>query len=382
MRQTAARPLGLVALCLLAGAAAGCGSHRAAPAATTPPTASAPRVPLPPGDWFAFRGPLPGRPVHIRPGPFPIRPGSVRLVLTTGSGRTRVPLYLARSRGGHLCIGTSGIFRCFAPSDVNPVYALTVFSGRHGTVDWGAVVGFERPGVRTTIELQTPGQIALVPHRLPGFPFEAFASRVYRGNGSLPDGLRYFDGRGRELSGFRDLAFLWQPCPNAPAGCGASWRVGGDATTLTLGREAVGAALARDERAQAVALRDRRLRSLLDGRGYALVEFVPWLKQSGGRIGTVVEIHLAPPASYDADFPRASCAEHAAYAQSVVHYAVENVSQLDVSVDLRTRRVVGIEPSDANADDPALVVDPTRYRVVVPPHDAGGPDRGSCRSVD
>lgn len=165
--------------------------------------------------------------------------------------------------------------------------------------------------------------------------------------------------------------------------CTASWRVGGDVSTDSPGRHALNAQTALNDRAKAIAFGDPLLRRLLRGRRYSIAPPAPWYTDSGGRlIGADIRIHVAPRASFTEDWPIIGCDPKAAYSSSIQHFAVSNVSELDVSVDVHSRRVVGIDPTDNGLDDPAPQVDESSARVVVKPHPAGFPDKGSCKSGD
>lgn len=176
-------------------------------ATALPPVASA-AVPAP---VPSVAGALPGRPVAVAAKGAPIVAGSVREVAATGRGAQRVPLYVARGRHGELCLGTSGIFRCLGRDDGEPMYAFTVYAGHRHMPDWGAVVGFVEPETRVTLQLQVGTQFTLPTKRVAGFPLRMFVSRVYEGNGGLPDALRVFDLRGNLLSEPSDLGYLFTP---------------------------------------------------------------------------------------------------------------------------------------------------------------------------
>ena len=300
-----------------------------------------------------------------------------------GQAGSCVPLYVARGRHGELCLGTSGIFRCLGHNDGEPVYPFTVFAGRRHSPDWGAVVGFAVPGTRVTVDLQSSTRHTLATTVVAGFPLRVFVSPVFHGNGNLPDTLRAFDRHGNELTKPFELAYLFTPPCLVSNTCGPSWRVGGDASTDSAGQQALNAKTPLNERAKAIAFADPLLRTLLRGRSYSVSSQGPWVTDSGGRlIGSVLSFHLAQHASFTEDWPMTGCDPKAAYSASVVHFSASNVSELDVWVDTHSRRVVGVDPTSNGLDDSAPNVDQFGARVVVKPHPAGFPDKGSCKSGD
>jgi hypothetical protein len=122
------------------------------------------------------------------------------------------------------------------------------------------------------------------------------------------------------------------------------------------------------------------VRRLLGGHRYSFFEPASWSQEDGSPIGAVLQVHLAPRASYEEDWPLVGCAPHAAYSLSVVHFAVANMSELMISVHTRLGRVVGVDPTDASPDDPDPQVDEGTARSVVPEHPAGDPGEADCSS--
>jgi len=321
-------------------------------------------------------GPLPGHPVRVPAVPRAVVASTVREIVHAGSGDERLPLYVARDRTRHLCIGTTGSWQCLRPVDAQPVFAFTL-QGGHGPIrDHGAVVGLAAPDVRVTVE-RAGGETRLPLRRFRGFPWRAFASPLWQKR--APDTLNVYDRRGRSLSGFLGLASSANLCAGRHRDCAprGAWRVIGDpwGDASDAQRRVV-------ERAKRIAFADRLVRGLLVGRRYGFDPPTAWSKCRGGTIGAVLNV-VVPPATFSEDWPSADydAKSHSAYVQRITRYRVSNVTQLQVSVDTNRGQVVGIDPTVAagiNGPDPKVNL--LTYRRIGKAAPGGGPDSGDCSS--
>ena len=318
------------------------------------------------------RAPLPGTRVTVRV-PSSIVRASVRRLVVSRSGRDELPLYLARDRRGRLCIGTTGTWECLRQIDAQPVFVFTLQGGHSNIRDWGAVVGLAAPDVRVAVE-HANHEVQLPLRRFAHFQWAVFASPMWRQR--APDVLHFYDRAGHELSAFIDLAFVANPCGHAKADCTpkAEWHNVGDPMQSGPGSPLV-------ERAKRIAFADPLVRRLLSGRRYSFGVPAKWSKCSGGTIGAVLDFHFAP-ARFSEDWPSADyeAKSHTAYVQHVTHYAVRNVTQLDVSVDTNRGKVVGVDPTNSNPVGPEPKVSPIPYYPVGRGLPGGGPDSGDCSS--
>ena len=305
-------------------------------------------------------GVLPGRRVSVHV-TRDVVPQSVRELVVSGSGHKRLPLYVGRTNDHRLCIGTTRKWACLHQVDAQPVFAYTLQGGA-ATRDWGAIVGIAAPDVRVTVEHVFGHEFPLRLKRFPHFRWTAFASPLWL-NGA-PSRLHFYDRAGHDLSGFIDLAYG----PNNPK---REWR----AFTQTFDTSPL------DERAKRIAFSDPFVRHLLAGRRYSFEQSAFWHKCSGGTIGEVLTIHIAP-ATFTEDWPLTDYDPHShtAYVQHVEYYKVARVTQLDISVDTNERRVVGVDPTNSSPDGPEPQVDEFSAHPVDGGKPGGGPDRGDCSS--
>jgi hypothetical protein len=340
----------------LALLAAGCGGHGGTTAARGPFRLGAFEPPL------RVLGPLPGTPAAVPTPPEIVHRSARRLLVSGNRPPMRLPLYLARTRDHRLCIGTTARWQCLHPVDAQPVFAFTLQGGNLATRDWGGIVGIAAPDVRVTVEHVFEREVPLPLKRFPHFGWAAFASPMWR-NGA-PGALHFYDRAGSELSGFLDLA----GGPDAPK---RKWHV----VSSTFDTSAL------DEYAKRIALEDSLVRKLLAGRRYSFESAMAWSKCSGGTIGEILSIHIAP-ATFEEDWPFADydAKSHTAYVQHVEYFKVSQVTELDVSVDTNEGRVVGIDPTNAAPNAPEPNVNEFSAHPVDGGKPGGGPDTGDCSS--
>jgi len=125
--------------------------------------------------------------------------------------------------------------------------------------------------------------------------------------------------------------------------------------------------------ARHIALQDPVVRRVI-GNATRIVEVAPWNSCGGVFLGGMLEVMLFRPIHVSGDLPFVSFGKEKrgrAYADGTIHYDLSGVDQVNVNVDLRRHRVVGIDPTgtDVHALD---------YHVVKRPTPEGPRDSATC----
>jgi hypothetical protein len=300
--------------------------------------------------------------------PFVVGEGDQRVVLTPSKGETGELCLKAATSGG---AGTER--RCLGPGLPEPVVAFVGIGGRsEKRVDWASLIGLARNDVaRVTVQLQSGTSRTLGLRHWPGFAWSGFSLEpgaggtvpydpLAGGDANRPNELAAFDAKGRKLMDL-ELSWVYGPC-ESDAQCEGpippkKWQDVQDPFDGASGADPVASRHAKE-----VALRDPLVARLLSGRRYVFMPSSAWVDCDGSSIGAWLQVYVADPIEYEGDFPVASY-NHASgkpYDESVWHLAFRNATMLDLSVDLRRKKVVGVDPTDS--DD--VQVDESKSHVV------------------
>jgi hypothetical protein len=281
--------------------------------------------------------------------------------LAVGQGDRRVVLVATKGNGGQLCISAKTghkqtDLRCLGPGLPDPAVAFVGIGGKSPKdVEWASLIGLAREDVeRVSVQMQTGRPLRPKLRRWPGFKWSLFSLEPGAGGTFSSDAIGTMEiNRPNELIGtdakgwtLIDLSLGWVygPCESdapCPSGTGR-WADVQDPF--------IGASYADSEssaKAKAVALRDPLVRRLLAGRRYWFGPSSAWDDCEGSPLGAGFEVHVADPIDYEGDFPTVAFDRQAdePYAEGVWHLAFSNASLIDLTVDLRRRRVVDVDPT-------------------------------------
>jgi hypothetical protein len=369
----------LVVLALVTGLC-GCGGvERESAGAPSPPPKLAP-VRLPAGE-------LPGRPLNGRFTDHAGQtPADVREVIATGEGQRRVALVLGRGDDDRLCFGVllggarDAQLDCLADWENPPWLALAGVGGdSRRTVDWLAVVGLFRDPV-TVVAADTQSSEVGAGVRvatLPGLGWRAFATGTTTAE-ALANRVEATAADGTVVDAI-DLGWIYNPpcrkgnedvCADTPPPPGP-WSETRDAVLAASGSDA-------DTAAQ-VAFADPDVRRLAVGRLFALRPTTGWYACSGEKIGAVLSLAFFPHFDYEGEIPlfeQQRQGEPVAYRTGRALARASGVGPVDIWVDLRSRRVVGIDLQGIDPPDLGDDVQVSRLEldVIEEPEPAGGED--------
>jgi hypothetical protein len=306
--------------------------------------------PAPHLDPVELHGPLPGKPAE---GVFRDEKGrllsEVHELVFAERGTLRVELLLGR-QGGVPCIGArlahtrSAELDCFEPWENPPLVARVVVGGEtRRRTDWLAVLGItQKPTSRLILHAQAGNATTLTLRAWPGFPWRAFATITEAGN--LGNTLAAHDADGDALAQVQ-LSFAYNPpclqgnddvCARTPPIPG-SWSETRDPV-----RAASGTGLAASE----IAFGHPAIRRLAAGRTFFVNPTAMWQKCNGDPLGAHMSLRFWPAISFEGEIPihaRAEGGEDVAYREGRAHVEAENITAVDVWVDLNRRRVVGVD---------------------------------------
>jgi hypothetical protein len=309
-------------------------------------------------------GSLPGTHVPLSPAAKAAGAVEVHQVAVTGTGARRVNLLVGKTAEGRLCIGSGSFFRCLTRDDAQPAYLLATYGGSRSQL-WGTVVGLLGPEVaRADFGGQSRSFVPRV-RSWPGFPWRAVTLQPSGPNGRLPGVVNLY-GHGVTKGVFVDMFGVRSACRGSKGPCT------GDSPMAP-----VGLVDPRLRAARALALHDPRVERLL-GTTDRIVQTAPWSSCGHVYLGAVVDISLLKPVSANGDFPFVSFGpekkDHA-YAEGVLHLALDGIDSVAVSVDLTRKKVVSISPSGDRVVDHG-------HALVKSPVPAGPTDKTVCTSGD
>jgi hypothetical protein len=136
----------------------------------------------------------------------------VSRLLITGDGDQRTPLLVGVGRHRELCMGSIGLFRCYARHDALPAYAMVVFRGARSEAITGVVVGLVSARVnRVTVKLQDGTVETPRLTHWSGFPWAAFTSDISGPNGRFPYSITLYGSRGGHYENSGDISFFRTP---------------------------------------------------------------------------------------------------------------------------------------------------------------------------
>jgi hypothetical protein len=280
-----------------------------------------------------------------------------------GEGDRKSVLVASRDAAGELCVkatasnGRGTDRRCLGPGLPEPLVAFVGIGGRsEKKVDWASLIGFARKDVvRVSLRLQGGPRRTLKLRHWPGFDWAGFSLEPGAGGTMVvdalgnkdinrPNDLQAFDAKGRMLMDL-ELSWVYGPCEKDTP-CGAvplkPWQ---DVQDPFVG--ASGADPAASQRAKEVAMRDPLVARLLSGRRYVFMPSSDWVDCDNSRIGVGLEVYVADPIDAEEDFPFVSFNHKSGkpYYQAIWHLSVRNATDILLSVDLRKRRVVEVDPT-------------------------------------
>ena len=323
--------------------------------------------------------------------------GPASLVVASGSQDRRLALWTARGPGGEICLGwrigastaRPATFTCAPLGQERPVLTVEAGGGLGGQITWGVVVGLAGPAVAHLTVTQNDLGGPFVRRDLPLIPLKSRPGWHFFSTGitqrPAPE-LKALDGNGQRLV---DDIGIWihppagacDPCTavpppvngQMPTPTGAPWsdtfaRLGQGRSfdTTSAGPDA--------DHAIALARAQPAVHAILAGHPAWLEATVAWATCNGRKLGWIVQFRFKRPATFTATLPviRTSTGNFA-YAAGVQRIAAARIRELDVSVDVTTGSVVGV--------DGRPYVDPTMspgtwslIETIAPFRDGGGPD--------
>jgi hypothetical protein len=280
-----------------------------------------------------------------------------------GVGDRKVVLMPSRGSDKELCVkatvssGNGTRPRCLGPGLPDPLVAFVGLGGPSDKeVDWSSLIGFARSDVaRVTLDLQSGPPRTLKLRRWPGFNWAGFSFEPGAGGTKItdrlgtrevnrPNQLQAFDANGRLLMDL-ELSWVYGPCEMNPCEGPAVRGRWQDVQDPFAG--ASGADPESTRRAKELALRDSLVARLLSGRRYVFMPSSDWVDCDGSSIGVGLEVHVADPIDHEGDFPFLSFNHKSGkpYYVAILHLAVQNATDLLLSVDLRRNRVVEVDPT-------------------------------------
>ena len=288
-------------------------------------------------------------------------------LVATGRQPHRFRLFAGRDGAGRLCLtemegtfanGSGGLFRCHADrtAPLLIAYAAWGLSAQRGAPF--SFVGLARKdAARVAVHVRGARELELPLRRWGGFSWAGFAGTVT----AWPEFLSAYDADGRLLSRI-DLTQRVTPCSG---GC-----------ILDLLLPLVPELTQQQEvEFRRLALADPLVRRMLAGRRYAVSSVAPWYDCDDRIFAATTTVTLAEPATLEADWPfaefDASKDEPPPYWQGVGHFRVTGLRELEITVDLETYQVVGIQPGIEG--DPRY----SRFRAVKLPPSEGVDCNGS-----
>lgn len=330
--------------------AAACGGDDPAERRTT---GRAPRF-----DPVELRGPLPGK---LAEGVFRDEKGrplsDVHELVFAESGTLRVELLLGR-QGGVPCIGArlaharSAELDCFEHWENPPLVARVVVGGEtRRRTDWLAVLGLtQKPTSRLVLHPQAGNTTALTLRAWPGFQWRAFATITESGN--LGNMLVAHDADGAAVVQV-GLSFAYNPpCRQGNDDvCARTPPIPGPWSET---RDPVRAASGTGDAASEIVFEHPAIRRLAAGQTFFVNPTASWQKCNGDPLGAHMSLRFWPAISFEGEIPTHAYAEDGedvAYREGRAHVEAENITAVDVWIDLNRRRVVGIDLEAFDAYD-------------------------------
>jgi hypothetical protein len=322
---------------------------------------------------------------------------SARFLLSSADGS--LSLIAGRSRMNHLCAGAvappSGdtAIRCLSDGERPPLIGFVSVTGPPRTseaVSSMSVVGLADPATtRVVVELQDLSRKSVKLRRLPGLPWRTFSAGPYENTSpdpslfeGLPTSLIALDRNGRQL-GEVDLGFTYPDCdtdvcPHPKTKTG-NWVTARDPIASQQSAEV---SPAREQLAKRLLLSNVAVKQITSGRQFSLSPVTAWSKCNGELIGVTVPVLLTDPVSIEGELPLTGYQDGTghAYLEGRVYYRIENVHEIDVSIDLNRKLVVSVDPLSmfdlSSGSEPVV----KEMRPVGELYPAGGPDTANCGS--
>jgi hypothetical protein len=286
---------------------------------------------------------------------------SMHELATTGRGPRRYRLFAGREADGRLCLtewqgtfanGSGGLLRCHDELEAPALlpYAAWGLDGQRGGPFF--FVGLARADAeRVAVHVQGQREVELPLRRWDRFSWSGFSGTVT----AWPEFLSAYDADGQLLSRI-DLTQRITPCSG---GCGLDLL---EPLIPNLTEEQEG-------EFRRLALADPAVRHVIGGRRYTVSSVLPWYDCQDRIFAVTTTVKLIDSATVEADWPfvefDASKDTPPPYWQAIAHFRISGLRELELTVDVETRDVVGIQPGIEG--DPRY----SRVRIVKPPPQEG-----------